>query len=180
MLYLLVALAIYHIAVNNGSVNGCDDVRNGVAVPYYHVRVLAHFKAAYAVANAGICGGIDGYGLPCFLLRQSVAYGKARAKGQRLYGDNRVVRYYCKGYARLMQYCRGFEGAVHNLVLSWRAARCRPYKRGIAFFCQYVRNERAVRAMIYRHAQIELLCYAYGGKYIVRAVRMRLQWYLAL
>ena len=57
MLYLLVALAIYHIAVNNGSVNGCDDVCNGVAVPYYHVRVLAHFKAAYAVANAGICGG---------------------------------------------------------------------------------------------------------------------------
>ena len=75
MLYLLVALAIYHIAVNNGSVNGCDDVCNGVAVPYYHVRVLAHFKAAYAVANAGICGGIDGYGLPCFLLRQSVAHG---------------------------------------------------------------------------------------------------------
>lgn len=97
MLYLLVALAIYHIAVNNGSVNGCDDVRNGVAVPYYHVRVLAHFKAAYAVANAGICGGIDCYGLPCFLLRQSVAHGKAGAKGQRLYRNNRVVRYYCKG-----------------------------------------------------------------------------------
>ena len=110
MLYLLVALAIYHIAVNNGSVNGCDDVCNGVAVPYYHVRVLAHFKAAYAVANAGICGGIDCYSLPCFLLRQSVAHGKARAKGQRLYRNNRIVRYYGKGYARLMQYCRGFEG----------------------------------------------------------------------
>ena len=33
--------------------------------------------------------------------------------------------------------------------------------------------------MIYRHAQIELLCYAYGGEYIVRTVRMRLHGYFA-